>query len=297
MTPEWLSRAYTRSHAARWSVDLAAFGAALDASIAHQFDEPPAETEIAAYVETLHLEDLALACGCAAGCEPAWEHFIREQRPGLYRAADAIDPSGAARDLADALYADLYGLREGDTARQSLFRYFYGRSRLSTWLRAVLAQRYVDRLRAERRLDPLPEDDVWPLAARLGATRPDAAAPERARLTERLRAALVAAIAALAPRDRLRLKLYYGKEMKLAAIGRMFAEHEATVSRHLARTRRVIRETVERRLRDDGLDDAGIAECFHVVLEDPGPIDLDEVIGPTPAVVTGGKNAAADRSR
>jgi len=38
-----------------------------------------------------HLEDLALACACASGHEGAWEHFVREYRPLLYRAADAID--------------------------------------------------------------------------------------------------------------------------------------------------------------------------------------------------------------
>ena len=92
--------------------------------------------------------DLALACACAAGDERAWEHFISVQRPVLYRAADALDPSGAARELADSLYADLYGLRDGGGGHASLFRYFHGRSSLSTWLRAVLAQRHVDRLRS-----------------------------------------------------------------------------------------------------------------------------------------------------
>ena len=49
------------------------------------------------------------------------------------------------------------GTREGQ--RQSLFRYFQGRSSLATWLRAVLAQRYVDRQRALRRLAPLADGD------------------------------------------------------------------------------------------------------------------------------------------
>ena len=70
-----------------------------------------------------------------------------EYRPLLYRAADALDPHGGARDLADALYADLYGLPDAQGERQSLFRYYQGRSSLATWLRAVLSQRYVDRLR------------------------------------------------------------------------------------------------------------------------------------------------------
>ena len=55
---------------------------------------------------------------------------------------------------------------ERDGARQSLFRYFHGRSKLSTWLRAVLAQRHIDRLRAGRKLDPLPDDqDTLPPGA------------------------------------------------------------------------------------------------------------------------------------
>src|SRR2546430_16826750 len=88
----------------------------------------------------VHANDLALASACATGDEAAWERFIREYRPILYRAADALDSTGRARELADALYADLYGLGE----RQSLFRYYQSRSSLATWLRAVLAQRYID---------------------------------------------------------------------------------------------------------------------------------------------------------
>ena len=89
---------------------------------------------------------------------PAWDHFVLEMRPGLYRAADALDPTGAARELADSLYADLYGVDQRGSARQSLLRYFHGRSSLSTWLRAVLAQRHVDRIRVDRRTEPLPEE-------------------------------------------------------------------------------------------------------------------------------------------
>ena len=86
-----------------------------------------------------------------------------EHRPRLYRAADALDPAGGARDLADSLYADLYGFPDRQGKRKSLFRYFHGRSSLSTWLRAVLAQRHVDRLRTARRLEPLPTKTHLPL--------------------------------------------------------------------------------------------------------------------------------------
>ena len=39
--------------------------------------------------------------------------------------------------------------------------------------------------------------------------------------------------------------------MTLAQIGRVTREHEATVSRHLARTRKTLRAEAERRLRAD----------------------------------------------
>src|SRR5262245_64981868 len=96
--------------------------------------------------------DLDLARRCADGDAQAWERFVLEYRPILYRAADALDPSGGARDLADSLYADLYS--------KSLFRYFQARSSLATWLRGVLSQRYVDRIRANRRMEAFP-DEEW----------------------------------------------------------------------------------------------------------------------------------------
>jgi hypothetical protein len=55
-------------------------------------------------------------------------------------------------------------------------------------------------------------------------------------------------------------------------------ESEATVSRQLARTRRAIRDAVERRLRTEGLGDAEIAECFESATADPGEIDLNRVL-------------------
>src|SRR5438093_688088 len=108
--------------------------------------------------------DLELAARCAAGDAAAWERFIVEYRPVLYRADDALDRSGGARQLADSLYAELYGVGDGGE-RRSLFQYFHGRSSLATWLRAVLAQRYVDRLRLQKRLQPLPDEDAQPSAA------------------------------------------------------------------------------------------------------------------------------------
>ena len=265
------------------------FAAALEASAGRAFAGHSPGTagarELERYLASLHLEDLALACACAAGDEDAWEHFVREQRPLLYRAADAIDPGGGARDLADSLYADLFGLGNRASERQSLFRYFHGRSSLTTWLRAVLAQRHIDRLRTGRRVEPLPDEE----SARALPAPHRPIEPDRDRYLGLIRDALGRAVANLAARDRLRLACYYAQELTLAQTGRMLGEHEATSSRQLARTRLAIRKAVEEHLRAEaGLADAEIARCFECVTEDAGPMDLQEMLGR--------KESALDRS-
>jgi RNA polymerase sigma factor (sigma-70 family) len=218
-----------------------------------------------------HSADLELARLCAEGDEPAWEKFVRDYRPLLYRAADALDRTQGAREIADSLYADLYGMKNSGGERQSLFRYYQGRSSLATWLRAVLAQRYVDRVRTQRRLEPLPDEEV--------SARNDEPDPDRSRYVSLVRDALERAIAALTPRDRLRLGCYYVQELTLAETGRVMKESEATSSRQLARLRLTIRRDVERQLRDEsGLSEDQIAACFASVAEDPGPLDLKQVI-------------------
>jgi RNA polymerase sigma-70 factor (ECF subfamily) len=286
-------RLYREARAERWRVPPDRFARALEASAERAFGEmTPPSRELERYLVSLHLDDLALACACAHGEEPAWEHFVLVQRPLLYRAADALEPGGGARELADSLYADLFGLGDHAGERQSLFRYFHGRSSLTTWLRAVLAQRHVDRLRAHRRLESLPEEDsASPLTAPAPHTDPD-----HGRYVELIRRALAAAIAALAPRDRLRLACYYAQELTLAQTGRLLGESEATASRRLARTRGEIRTAIEHQLKSEGLSRREIGDCFASVAADAGPLDLGQVLGRDPAAVAARKKTAADRS-
>src|SRR4029078_13568142 len=83
--------------------------------------------------------------------------FVAHFRNDLRIASRAILRGSAhgndtrAEELADSLYAELYGIRAKSGGEQkSLFEYFHGRSKLSTWLHAVLAQRHVDLLRGDR---------------------------------------------------------------------------------------------------------------------------------------------------
>jgi RNA polymerase sigma factor (sigma-70 family) len=229
-------------------------------------------------VNPSYARDLELARQCAAGDEAAWQRFILEFRPILYRAADALDPGGGARELADTLYADLYGLAEAGAERRSLFRYYQGRSSLATWLRAVLSQRFVDRVRAQKRFEPLPDEDRQ--SSRDADPACDPPDPHHAPHAALLRQALLQSVDRLDSRDRLRLGSYYVQDLTLAQIGRLFREHEATASRHLTRIRRTLRDQVERQLRDDhGLSGAQIAECFAAAAEDAGPLDLAPILG------------------
>ena len=279
--PRWrlpdalVARLYEMARADRWAVPVARFAAALERSAEKAFAVEPDPRALERHLTSLHLEDLALACGCSAGHEGAWEHFVREHRPLLYRAADALDQTGGSRELADSLYGELFGLVERDGARRSLFEYFHGRSSLGTWLRAVLAQRHVDRVRSARRFEDLPAEDA-PGLAHSNATQQ----PHAARYVELIRQAVTAAVARLAPKDRLRLGYYYADDLTLAQIGRTLKEHEATVSRNLNRARRDIRRDVERHLRDhEHMSPHQIEECFAAVVEDVGSLDVVDLLG------------------
>jgi len=291
LAPALVERLHRQAGAQRWRVSLARFEEALSSSAAKAFETGAAsDRDLAKYLSTLHLADLALACACAEGDAEAWDHFVLEQRPHLYRAADAIAPGGGARDVADSLYGELFGLRERAGERHSLFRYFHGRSSLTTWLRAMLAQRHVDRLRSSQKLEPLPEEE----SASALAAPPRGVDPDRDRDIGLMRQTIERAVSRLEPRDRLRLACYYAQQMTLSAIGRLLGEHEATASRHLARSRKAIRADVERQLREThGLADAAVARCFESVLDDAGPLDVGELLGPPKPR----KDSAADRSR
>ncbi len=294
---------HTRASAARWNVSCEEFATALYRSAAHHLAAAPGEPA-EKYFGGLHLEDLALACALRKASEPAWEQFVSEYRPILRAAARAIVGQGGeerARELADSLYAELYGLdRKGGERKASLLDYFHGRSKLSTWLRAVLAQRHVDGLRNLRRTQPVddgpggrPDDgssdgrgDRWddrPAGRSRGNGRASAAMEEadldRARLLPRLAEAVAQALAALPAADRLLLLFYYVQGLRLAQIAGMLGAHEATASRRLQKIRAELRQRVEGILgagsaphngspAAKGLSPAEIRACMDYACED-----------------------------
>jgi len=303
-----VEKLYAQSQAARWGLSLERFVLSLEHSVTKRFAaESAARQKVEDYLGALHLEDLALACACAAGYESAWEHFFATYKQYLYSAAAAITKRPAsdpyAREFADSLYATLYG-RETTLGRVSLFNHFHGRSKLSTWLRAVLAQRYIDVLRQEKRLESLEDDEGSEkvLPAKLHSNW-QPADPNRSRYLRLLADALKQAIFSLNQLDRTRLVSYYLKDFTLAEIGKTMNEHEATVSRKLERVRQELKDKVVAILRSSGapnhgphrqpgrdgqpgLDDAQIQLCFEYAME-AWPFDFShllEAIPPRPGV-------------
>jgi RNA polymerase sigma factor (sigma-70 family) len=183
----------------------------------------------------------------------------------------------------------LYGLAEGKGSERSLFRYFHGRSSLKTWLRAVLAQRHIDSIRAGRRFEELAEDESpEPSRKPLLGTPLQPPDPHRDLYVSLFTRALQAALDQLAPLEKDRLRFYYAEEKTLAEIGRLLGEHESSVSRHLERVRGDLRQAVEEILRrgfvasngsaaQAGLSDAEIALCFEYSSENT-PIDLEKLL-------------------
>ena len=290
-----LPQALAKSSAAKWDLARESFAETLARSVEKRFgNQVPPEEQLRIYILGLHLEDLALACACADGMIPAWEHFVATYQSYLRASAAAIlrcpASSPAACDLADSLFADLYGLNEKARSR-SLFRYFHGRSSLKTWLRAVLAQRHIDAIRASRRVVSIDDEEqrsavreaAESIAAHDGSSGVD---PDRQQYLELFRRTLELALSQLDPRDKNRLRLYYSEEQTLAEIGKALSEHESSVSRNLERTRRELRQQIEQALREGevtsdgraqkGLSDAQIALCFEYAAQD-APIDFDKL--------------------
>jgi len=219
----------------------------------------------------LHHEDLFLALSCSVGDRVAWACFTEEYFALLKRMCErACRDFTAAEDLAQELIAALLDRSgpasgrdqaasgapsAGDADRKPAQRgklYSYnGRGSLAGWLRVAVAHAAVDRFRRSRREVSLDQliDQQGPIAAEPAGQEVEAEDRLDAHWGPLLARALLEEIAALEPRDRLLLKLYYLQDVPLKLIGGRFGVHEATASRWLERVRQGVRKRVEQTLR------------------------------------------------
>jgi RNA polymerase sigma-70 factor, ECF subfamily len=226
---------------------------------------PPSAThaETRTFLLTLRVDELALAQACAAGSNSAWELFLTRYREKLYQSALRIArEDSAARDLADSLYAELYGTTSRDGERVSKLSSFTGRGSLEGWLRTVLAQEFVNRYRRTKRMVSLDEEseDGTQYAAPEPEPLPSADA--------RLESATDAALASLDREDRMVLAAYYLDGRTLAEIARMLGVHESTISRKIDKLAKSLRKKILAGMMQQGMARRQAEEALEVDVRD-----------------------------
>ena len=261
---------YARSGAAAYGVSAEQFAVILDEILrkyllhnstqnsAHASAEQKAD-----FCAGLRLEELALARACAAGNERAWQDFISRYRKKLRSMALHITRDGAhAAELADSLFADLYGVNARDGVRSSKLVFYTGRGSLEGWLRTVMAQEFINRYRKQKRTISLEEQTEEGVQFAAAIPDPPCASDER------LEAATDEALAELSSEDRFTLASYYLDGRTLAEIARTLGLHESSVSRRLDRLSTGLRKRILAGLRLQGMSHAQAAEAMEADVRD-----------------------------
>lgn len=240
---------FARSRGERYGLTIAAFEIVLE-QIACKYAPGCELRQKLKLWQDLKLEELALARGCAAGHQPAWEEFLVRFREKLYDIARGITKEDSrARDLADSIYADLYGMAEKDGQRVSRLNLYMGRGSLEGWLRTVMVQEFVNRYRKTKRLVSLEEETE----AGVQFVSGEEFAPQ-SKADGRLDQATDEALSGLAPDDRLILASYYLDNRTLTDIGRLVGVHESTISRRMEKLLKTLRKQVLAGLQARGMN-------------------------------------------
>jgi RNA polymerase sigma-70 factor (ECF subfamily) len=257
--PSCFASLHEESGASSVGLNLAGFAAILLEVTGRYLPATASERELAAFCRGLRLEDLVLARACAAGNEAAWDQFLNRYRAKLYDVATAIArDESVGRELADSLYADLFGTRQaGGGNRISKLASYTGRGSLEGWLRTVLAQEYVNRIRSQRRTAPFDE-----------SVQTAAPVAETAAVDPRLEQATAEALAELPAEERLLMAAYYLDGRTLAEIARMHGVHESTVSRRLDRLTAAVRKRILRGLGQRGMSARAAEEALEADVRD-----------------------------
>jgi len=208
----------------------------------------------------MQADDLCLIIACERGDENAWNDMVERFTATVRSAArSASKNEDAAEDLAQSIWAELYGLRtRKDGMPASKLAYYSGRGSLAGWLRAVVAQLAVDVFRKQSRLVQTEEDTDLERLARVaegqpivaGVPTPEESVSNRFAQTD-MQQALNQAVQELAAEDRLLVKLYYFDNLRLREAGAVLGVHEATASRRLTRVQTDLRKRVTKILVDE----------------------------------------------
>jgi len=238
----------------------------------HHYNQPseahPTIAQRTAFYRTLRLPELALAQACALGHESAWQRFFNIYRTPVTEAAIAITGSATlGHDLADSLYAQLFGLTTSAGERRSPLATYSGRGSLLSWLRSILVQRHIDHHRHTYREIPLEVID----GSETDAAPAVLATPLPAEL-DRLTHAVARTLEALAQEDRFLLTAYFLDEQTMLQIAQLLHVHEGTVSRRLKRLTADLQKQLLHYLQAGGLSRLAAEEALGT---DPRDLEVN----------------------
>lgn len=263
-----LSELYARSGASAYGLTQQRFSDILKNVVARTEEICRAtQDEVASFLSGLKLEELALAHGCAAGSQHAWDVFLTKYRESIYQSSRAITRNeSVGRELADSLYAELYGLGPEEDRRSKLALYS-GRGSLAGWLRMVLAQSYVNQIRAGKRLLSIEEEEEEH-GTQFAAPNVEAAPSADPRIKQ----CTDQVLAGLSPEERFLLSAYFLDGRRLAEIGRTLGVHESTISRKLEKLLRDLRKRLRKNLEQHGMSRRQADEAMETDVRD---LELD----------------------
>lgn len=224
-------------------------------------DDPNADAKIVGgFIDDLQADDLCLIVACEQGDQKAWSELVERFSTTVKSAArSASSNEEGAEDLAQSIWAELYGLRVREDGRPAgKLAYYSGRGSLAGWLRAVVAQLAVDQHRKTSRLVQTEEDADFDRIISDGQenhdwsghstqTNPELEVSRKLAGAE-MQKALARSLEQLPDEDRLLVKLYYFDGLRLREAGAVLGVHEATASRRLTRIHGDIRQQVEKTL-------------------------------------------------
>src|SRR5579871_5950827 len=276
-----LSQGYEtgRAHFGELGLDLNTYSDRIQSITRKNLGPFVAKNETVAFATNLHLRDLYLATACAkeglgfstgdmntANPEsPGWKALEKTYRGFIHDLARFLSREHRmAQDLADDILADLF---MPDLSGKSRILSYDGRSSLSSWLRAVLANRITNarRSKAYSRTDEITDKT------------PERAAPVSIdnivrikRYGRYLAEAIKAACSQLEAGESLLLLWRYEDGLKLRQIGRLLGIHQSNVTRRLERMYGKLHDEILASLAGTyGLNQDTIAECIHDLVEHP----------------------------
>jgi RNA polymerase sigma-70 factor (ECF subfamily) len=262
---DYVAGLYAGTDAARFQMSIHQFTNILS-EVVDKYAPSGDRNQVRELLDSLKVGELVLARACVSGNEQAWETLLTKYREQLYDAANSISRDyGSAREIADSLYAELYGLTPKGEQRTSKLVYYTGIGSLAGWLRTVLAQSYIDRYRRDSKLvsiDEKEEEGRLPLPEIVVQPQVEPA------VDPRLDRATDAAFAELDPEDRLLLSSYFLDGQTLAEIAALVRKHESTVSRRLEKITTSLHKKIRMHLLRSGMSSREADEAFKSDVRD-----------------------------